>query len=81
MSQKLGTDKEVEKLRRIAEQNGFDVKITNSNHLKWRAPHVVGELPSVLVSPLTFGDPRRIKKIEKFLTSHGVELTKRKGQR
>lgn len=67
---RLGTDKDVEKLARAARRAGWDVVITGKNHLKWISP----DGKDKLTSALTFGDPRRIKKIRKFLTERGVEL-------
>lgn len=69
MAKKLGTNKDVEKLRRAALRAGFKVRITAKNHLRWTAPNGDG-----LTSALTFGDPRRIRQIEKFLREHGVDL-------
>lgn len=39
MAKHLGTDKETEKLRRIAEKNGWKVTVTGGNHLKWAPPN------------------------------------------
>lgn len=70
MSQKLGANKDVEKLARKARKGGIEVTITRGNHLRWSDPKT-GEF---LTSALTSGDMRRIKQIEKWLRAHGVQL-------
>lgn len=71
---RLGSDPEVEKLARTARKNGFDVYQKSNSHLVWVAPLKPGETePAVLVSPLTFKDTRRVKKIAKFLRENGCE--------
>lgn len=70
MSRHLGSDKDVEKLRRIAERGGFQVFVTGNNHLKWRTP----DGTKTFVTALSFGDKRRIKKLEKFLRENGLDV-------
>lgn len=67
---RLGTSKDVEKLARTARRAGWTVEITGKNHLRWISPNGKDKLTSAL----TFGDERRIKKIEKFLRERGVDL-------
>lgn len=69
MATNLGTTKEVEAYARAARKAGWDVTISGKNHIKWRSPR--GEM---FMCALSFGDKRRIKKVEKFLTERGVKL-------
>lgn len=77
---RLGTDPDVEKLARKARKGGLEVSIARgSRHIVWThhdckcPPQSNGEpAPFHLTTPLTYGDPRRIKRIHKFLRSHGV---------
>jgi hypothetical protein len=73
MSRQLGTEKDVEKLARIARRSGFTVEVTSKNHLRWVAPRKTDNHSAQLISPLTFGDKRRIKAIKKFLVANGCE--------
>lgn len=65
----LGTDKDVEKMAKVALRAGWKVTVTRGNHIKWVSPD--GEM---YISSLSFGDKRRIKQLRKFLTTRGVEL-------
>lgn len=71
----LGTDSDVEKMARQARKAGWTVEINRRNHIVWRSPpsaeHADGER---FVSPLTFKDKNRIKKIRKFLSQRGVAV-------
>ncbi len=49
MARRLGADKEVERVRRIAEKAGWEVTITRGNHIRWRSP----DGKSTVISGLT----------------------------
>lgn len=53
----MSTKKDFQSIRKSAEKQGFQVKLTNSGHLKWYAPNGV----DVIVSGSTESDPRGIK--------------------
>lgn len=46
----LGTHKDLEKLARRARKLGWDVRVTNSNHIRWTPP---GEGVTPIMSGLT----------------------------
>jgi predicted RNA binding protein YcfA (HicA-like mRNA interferase family) len=57
MARRLGADKEIEKLRKQAVREGWDVTITGGNHIRWRSPD--GE--TTVISGLTGATPGWIK--------------------
>ena len=69
-SRRLGTDKDVEKLARTARRAGWQVMVSTSNHLHWISP----DGSKKIVSSLTWGDQRRIKRVVKALKDSGVDI-------
>jgi hypothetical protein len=57
MSQRLGADKEIEKVAKAARKQKWKVEITGGNHIKWITPD--GKVASV--SGLTGSTPGWIK--------------------
>jgi hypothetical protein len=72
MSRALGTSKDLQKLIKIAEKNGFEVDITGNNHIKWKAPvQPNGDRP-IYFCGLTASDEKvSIRKAKKFLIENG----------
>lgn len=71
---RLGSNSDIEKLARQARKKGFDVYVVRSNHIEWLAPPNEDGVREFIRSPLTPGDPRRIKAIHKFLRTHGCPV-------
>lgn len=56
-SDRLGADKEIEKLAKKARKDGWEVTVTGGNHIKWVDPDGI----LVVVSGLTGSNPGWIK--------------------
>jgi len=73
MSKRVGTDKDVEKLIKIARKHNVVVEITKGNHLKWVAPN-----GQIYFCGLTSSGNSQVvvRKVKKFLKSNveGLEL-------
>lgn len=70
MSGRLGTDPDVEKWAKQARKQGWNVQITNNNHIKWINP----EGQTVYVSALTFRSSHSIHRLRKILQSHNLSV-------
>lgn len=68
MAKHLGTDKETEKLRRIAEKADWKVTVTGGNRIKWEPPN-----GDIYFSGLTAGG-YALPKVRSALKKRGLNI-------
>lgn len=70
MPPKIGTSKEVKKIIKLAQSQGWEVKMTGGKHIQFIPSD---KKQSMVVTSLTASDARAIKNLRAWLRSSGLK--------